>query len=301
MGAVQSSGMLGQTRKRRRRHRSTQSPSSMGNLILSFKDNKMCVVSADTSVLTLLTLIIRRHGKILQEGWNNLTYSYCMSAMDHKTIIHLMADVLLSLYQVGLEPMASFDIGKKKKTCQKGPHTMVFFKKREDMGRKDSFGSKCSIFSRSKSLDNGENSWLGLETCYSDLLQLHNVSNSVLHSLVTSVQSSNIIHSVSMGVASVITDYTTNMPNIIKGNEKYIQFHKNSWTVDENLPVSVVTCLAEEGYSLIVDITIDTDRRIFFFIKNYEVNSHNFGSTEGEKRSLLIRNSSIDCDESSRN
>ena len=75
-----------------------------------------------------------------------------------------------------------------------------------------------------------------------DLVQLHSVSNSVLHSIVTAAQCANIIQGVSAGVAQVITDYTATMPPIVPGqadSTKYIQLWKRSLTSGGNLPECV--------------------------------------------------------------
>ena len=268
MGGVQSSRIC--PRPKLRRHKSIHSHSANDNILVSFIANKIKVVNARTSDLSLLSLVITKHCKILQEGLDNLTYSYCLPGLDQSSMIHLMASILLALYKLGLEPMTSIDIGQKKReNTLQGPHTMVYFKKRDGMRRKESFGSQCSVYSRSKSIDNSVQTWLGLETSYPHMLRLHNMSNSVLLSLVTCLHSDNMLHGVSRGVASVIRDYTDKMPNITRHKtgdltDKIIEFHKSF----SSLPECVETCLASEGYSTSMEVQINSESRISFFVKN---------------------------------
>ena len=52
-------------------------PSKGGYFILSLKSEKIKVVNADTSEITLLNQIIRRHTKILSEGWErHMTWAF---------------------------------------------------------------------------------------------------------------------------------------------------------------------------------------------------------------------------------
>ena len=44
-------------------------PSKGGYFILSIKSDKVKVVNADSAEISLLTSIIRRHTRILSEGW----------------------------------------------------------------------------------------------------------------------------------------------------------------------------------------------------------------------------------------
>ena len=52
-------------------------PSKGGYFILSFKSEKMKVVNGDTAEISLLSQIIKRHSKILSEGWErHMTWTF---------------------------------------------------------------------------------------------------------------------------------------------------------------------------------------------------------------------------------
>jgi hypothetical protein len=106
----------------------------------------------------------------------------------------------------------------------------------------------------------------------------------VLHELVTTIQKewSPGIRGVSMGVASVITDYTTNMPPVLAAHpqlrdEKYIQLEGSPWeggqedpVSTENLQLAIIACLTREGYKLSMDINMDPSSRVYFFIRDLD-------------------------------
>ena len=90
----------------------------------------------------------------------------------------------------------------------------------------------------------------------------------------------NGVHGASMGVLSVISDYTRNMPPTLPGhpnliNEKYIQEIRIPWSSDdhitrETLQMSIIACLAKDRFKLSLDITMDASSRVFFFIRDLE-------------------------------
>ncbi len=93
----------------------SSSPSGSGYFILSLKGDRIKVVNAESTELKLLTLIIRRHCKIIKEGWDrHLTFSYRLKVNGRHCMIQLVADFLLSLFQAGWEPMTPIDMGLKK-------------------------------------------------------------------------------------------------------------------------------------------------------------------------------------------
>ena len=48
-----------------------------GYFILSFKSEKIKVVNADSAEISLLSQIIKRHGKIISEGWErHMTWAF---------------------------------------------------------------------------------------------------------------------------------------------------------------------------------------------------------------------------------
>merc|ERR1711915_108175 len=188
----------------------------------------------------------------------------------------MVADVLLSLYQNGWQPMAPLDRGlKKQENLQSGPEATVCFRKKE---KSDGLSSASSI--------GNEDSCICLETYGSNYLGFHEAPNTILHDIVTTLQSDykEGIAGVSNGVASVIRDYIEEMPQVLPTfpdlvNEKYIQLGGNPWSSEdamtrETLQMSIVACLTKEGYRLSIDITMDATSRVFFFIKNNESNSN---------------------------
>ena len=85
-----------------------------------------------------------------------------------------------------------------------------------------------------------------------------------------------------MGVASVITDYTTNMPPVHATNphlreERYIQLEGQPWQGGQEDPVAkerlqgaIVTCLASEGFKLSMDVNMEGNSVVYFFIRETE-------------------------------
>ena len=264
-------------------------PSSSNHFMLSYKGDRVKVVNADSGELKLLTSIIRRHCQILKEGWDrHLTFSFKLKVGGRHCMIQLVADTLLSLYQAGWEPMTPMDMGLRTKEQQtvSGPQTTICFKRREGFSGKASsedFGSTYSLLSKMGSSVDGENSCLCLEIFQSNYLGFHDASNTVLHELVTTIQKewSPGIRGVSMGVASVITDYTSNMPPVLTSHphlreERYLQLEGRPWEgsqdqgATENLQLAIIACLTREGYKLSMDINMEAHSRVFFFIRDTE-------------------------------
>ena len=68
---------------------------------MSFKGAKIQVVNAKISELHLICVIIKRHAKILSEGWvQNMTYSFRVPSGRRHCMIQLVADTLVTLYQM---------------------------------------------------------------------------------------------------------------------------------------------------------------------------------------------------------
>ena len=114
----------------------------------------------------------------------------------------------------------------------------------------------------------------------------HNVSNTVLLELVTTLQDlwSPGLAGVSVAVASVIQDYTANMPRVLGSsleeniNHKLIRLKGKPWRCEssegrtgdgERLQAAIIGCVTKLGYMLSMDITLDieTNTRVFFLIK----------------------------------
>merc|ERR1719367_2010506 len=153
----------------------------------------------------------------------------------------------------------------------------------------------------------GENSCLCLEIFQSNYLGFHDASNTVLHELVTTIQKewSPGIRGVSMGVASVITDYTANMPPVLTSHphlreERYLQLEGRPWEgsqdqgATENLQLAIIACLTREGYKLSMDINMEAQSRVFFFIRDTEEQTGEVripnmtGAGLGEKDTLSV-------------
>ena len=288
-------------------------PSSSNHFMLSYKGDRVKVVNADSGELKLLTSIIRRHCQILKEGWDrHLTFSFKLKVEGRHCMIQLVADTLLSLYQAGWEPMTPMDMGLRTKEQQTvtGPQTTICFKRRDGFSGKASsedFGSTYSLLSKMGSSVDGENSCLCLEIFQSNYLGFHDASNTVLHELVTTIQKewSPGIRGVSMGVASVITDYTSNMPPVLTSHphlreERYLQLEGRPWEgsqdqgATENLQLAIIACLTREGYKLSMDINMEAHSRVFFFIRDTEEQTGEVripnmtGAGLGEKDTLSV-------------
>jgi len=264
----------------------THSPPASGYFILSLKGDRIKVVNAESNELKLLTIIIRRHCKILREGWDrHLTFSYKLKSTGRHCMIQLVADFLLSLYQAGWEPMTPIDMGlKKTDTGTTGPQTAICFRRRYEQDDKEIYGSSYSLLSSMGTSRDGENSCLCLETYRDNYIGFHDVSNTILYELVDTVRNkwSAGLRGVSMAVGSVISDYTTTMPTVLPGHPdvqdaKYIQLEGRPWATDtedadanENLQINIIACLSREGYKLSMAINMEATSRVFFFIRDRE-------------------------------
>merc|ERR1712198_176376 len=161
-------------------------------------------------------------------------------------------------------------LGYMKEKNKNGPQMTMCFKVKDDVSQ------------QSDSDRHLDASCLCLETYGSNYLGFHNVSNTILHEIITSIQRDwpGGVLGVSMGVSSVISDYTANMPAIISSapgmvNKKFIQLEGDPWTCEdvkgaEMLQMCLIACLIKEGYKTCMDVNIDTASRVFFFIKNSE-------------------------------
>ena len=95
-----------------------------------------------------------------------------------------MSDVLLTLFQAGWEPMTPLDMGLHlKESAKSGPQVTICFKQKEELA------TDSAIDVSRVSLDPvmSEHSCLCLETYGSNYLGFHNISNTCLHEIVTSL------------------------------------------------------------------------------------------------------------------
>jgi len=264
-------------------HGANHPTSSNGYFLLTFKNDKIKVVNAEPSEISLLGTIIKRHSKILKESWDqNMSYTFRILDGGRQKTIQMVADSLLTFYQNGWHPMAPVDLGSKKRA--KIHHSLeatVMLKKKED-----TVSSRYSVLSCTGSSKDFGDSCLCLEIYGSNYLGFHEVSNTVLHDLVTSIQTDHRdgVTGVSVSVASVISDYARDMPPVIQTtskmvNEKFIRIGGNPWISDdvdicESLQMSIIACLTRNGYKLSLDINMDHTSRVFFFIKDSDNNAN---------------------------
>ena len=290
--------------------RGNYNPSTTGYFLLSFKEDKMKVVNGETSELSLLGVIIKRHKRIVKEGWDrHMTYTFRVSHGGRHRTIQMVSDTLLTLYQNGWQPMAPTDFGSKKKqnigNCLQA--TIMFKKKCDTIRASETYSSRQSVLSSAGSSRDWGDSCLCLETYGSNYLGFHEVSNTILHELVTSIQTDHGagVSGVSVGVASVISDYTRDMPPVLPShpdliNEKYVQIGGNPWVSDDlatcqSLQMAIIACLTKEGYKLSLDINLDLTSRVYFFIRDSDSNSDEVlipdmakMDIEGENRPTVI-------------
>ena len=180
--------------------------------------------------------------------------------------IQIVSDVLLTLFQAGWEPMTPLDMGlQMKETGKAGPQVtlngafpkyvlMAFylqvticFKRKEDLSDSSATVNSSELAS--------EHSCLCLETYGSNYLGFHNISNTTLHEMVTSIINDwpPGLAGVSSGVFSVISDYIISTPAILPSdstmlNQKYIQLEGDPWTSEDprqthQLQMCLIACL----------------------------------------------------------
>jgi hypothetical protein len=268
MGGVHSRRGSGPAKVKKHSRSGAQVPPSSGYIILGLIGDRVKVVNGESPELSLVSQILRRHSVVLSEGRErHLTWSYHLAHSGHLLRIQIVADILVSLFKSGWEPMTPVDGGLHiKEAGRGGPQVTICFKLKED----------C-VEGSAMSLKPVEASCLCLETYGSNYLGFHNVSNTILHEIVTSLQG---VVGVSMGVSSVISDYTARMPPILARdptmkNEKYIQLAGHPWTSEdvklaERIQMCLIASLIKEGYKVCMDVNIDATSRVFFFIKKSE-------------------------------
>jgi len=255
-----------------------------GYFILSFKDVKIKIVNIASSELKILTSIIKRHCKVSKEGWDrNMTYSFKLEKPEKNCKIKLVTDILLSLYKEGWEPMTPIDTAG---NVENSSQTSICFRHREDPLSRltgSTYSLNSSIASKEVS-----NECLCIETFRPNFISFHSVPNTVLHEIVTKLQEdwAGGVKGVSAGVASVIGDYTTNMPptlSILDQIQKVIQLSGNPWDKDididkqiedtEKINLSIIAVLAKNGFKLSMPISLEHGSRVYFFIHDPEETS----------------------------
>ena len=257
---------------------------AVGYFILSLKDEKIKIVNIASSELKILTSIIKRHCKVSKEGWDrNMTYSFKLEKPEKNCKIKLVTDILLSLYKEGWEPMTPIDTAG---NVENSSQTSICFRHREDPLNK----LTGSTYSLSSSIGSKEvsNECLCIETFRPNFISFHSVPNTVLHEIVNKLQEdwTGGVKGVSAGVASVISDYSTNMPptlNRVDQIQKIIQLDGSPWAKDmdidkqieetEKINLSIIAVLANNGFRLSMPINLENGSRVYFFIHDPEETS----------------------------
>ena len=96
-----------------------------------------------------------------------------------------------------------------------------------------------------------------------------------------------MVEGVSSGIASVISDYTKEMPPVINNSSmasmgqlrKVVKLVGEPWAeleTCERITLKMIAVLAGSGYKLSMPINIDTDTRVYFFIRDPEEQSDCF-------------------------
>ena len=295
---------------------------TQGYFILCLKSSdKVKIVNASAEVLKLVTAVVKKHFTIVKSGWDrNQSFSYKIQKSGHHSLILLTAEVLLTLYKAGWEPMTPIDLtGKDRSQSQ----TAICFR-REGVSDQQSSTLPSSIPSHVlnsgtplsgsfEDLMQHENKeCLCLETYGKNLLGFHDVPNAVLLDLVQCVQQDwpPGLVGISNAVSSVISDYMTVEldVDILPGeidDRRYLKLQGKPWSNGiegadledaisaENLVLSLVACLARASYKLQISIMMDKYTTVFFFIKDSqgskEVRLPTFcGVGLGEKNSMYV-------------
>ena len=269
-------------------------PQKNGYFILSYKGDRVKVVNADKEELKILRAIICRHCEIVKESWDR-TMTYCyklrLSGGRH-CLIQLVADTLLSLYQAGWQPLTPLDMGGSEHghEHEQGIKSAICFQKQED---KEVAGLSAAI------LGEEDKTCLSLEIFQDTFIGFHNVSHTVLLELVNTIQREWApgVRGVSMGVASVIRDYTRALPPVLDlqpglREEKYLQLEAGGEDTTEHLQLTIIASLIREGYRLSMDINMEPSSRVYFFIQEQKKGSvrvpSSAGAGLGDRESLAV-------------
>ena len=170
--------------------------------------------------------------------------------MDTQTVLkYLFNKVLVSLHRSGWTPLAPL-------ASSHHHHTAVCFKRSGGQSRREAARGD-----------------LALSFCLQrlgDFLVLRGVPNTLLYSLVTSLHQTRDIAGVSVKVSSVISDYAASLPPVLSSVPASISSAQSILLHNADLSVyeGVMTCLAREGYSLTLDVDVDSLNGVYFFVKD---------------------------------
>ena len=298
--------------------------SNYGYFILCIKaTDRIKIVNASTPVLKMVTSVVRRHFTIIKSGWDRqMAYSFKLQKASRDALISLTAEILLTLYRLGWEPMMPIDLGVKKKGRGNAQNqTAICFRRDTPEPEPD---ENLSFYrdTPTPSLRNanfGESfdecmlsehkECLCIETYGDNVLGFHEVPNILLYDLVRCVQQEWLpgLYGISNAVSSVISDYAVDtdfevLPGDVVGDRRFIKLKGLPWSKGdedmedaicaENLVISIVACLARSQYKLQISIQMDPTTTVFFFIKDSgsrDVRLPTFcGVGLGEKNGLYV-------------
>jgi len=275
------------------------------------KTDKIKVVNAAGSVHKMLTTIIKRNMVILKSGWDrHLVFSYKLqkSPRGRHALIQLTAELLLTLYRLGWEPMTPIDLPGPKTTSTDNGVTVVnlqtaicFRRKNNNLSQEHlannwtpnpSYNTSCDDISMlyPNTMGVERHDCLCLETYSENFLGFHDVPNTLLLDLVQCMSSDwqPGLTGISAAVYSVISDYCSMdsqypvLSGSIADDRRYLQLKGSPWSQSEegedledaicaeNLTLSLIACLAKSQYKLQISINMDSKTRVFFFIKDKE-------------------------------
>ena len=295
------------------------------------KTDKIKVVNASGSVHKLLQAIIGRNSVILKSGWDrHLVFSYKLqkSTRNRHSLIQVLkpqlylityeltnelfpqltAELLLTLYRMGWEPMTPIDLpggsrdggnssnqnGQTDGSKVVNMQTAICFRRGKNNNASQEHLSSMSYDDIQKVWPNTmgveRHDCLCLETFSENHLGFHDVPNTLLLDLVQCVSADwqPGLLGISEAVYSVISDYSTDSDMEVLSSfsavddRKYLQLRGSPWSQSEegadledaieseNLTLSLIACLARAQYKLQISINMNSKTRVFFFIKDKE-------------------------------
>ena len=257
------------------------------------------VVNSDTCELRAVEGIVARHVAVTRREWDRkLSYSLAVAEHSVNTRAEMVAEVLVSLYQLGTDqdthivstlsidmtspcpgwvPLAPLT-SQQGDLRHSGNHTAVCFKRREVTSTSTSRGSQASLQCRGSQLslaqESGGASSLCLQWLQGGLLVCRGCPHTVLYTLVTSLAGGQLV-GVSLAVSSIISDYTAAPPPVLPSPVlprglspdtcQVLQLRPDTCT--DTVSGHVSACLAREGYSAVLELELAPGNTLYFFVK----------------------------------
>ena len=235
-----------------------------------------------------------------------LIFLYFNSKTSH---LQLTAELLLTLYRLGWEPMTPIDLPGPTTTSTDGDgvtvvtsQTAICFRRKNNNSSQEHLASATPPYSSYDDISNlvamkypntmgvERHDCLCLETYSENFLGFHDVPNALLLDLVQCVTSDWApgLVGISGAVYSVISDYCSKegqypvLSASRMDDRRYLQLKGSPWSQSEegadledaicaeNLTLSLIACLSKSQYKLQIAINMDSKTRVFFFIKDKE-------------------------------